>query len=73
VGLPGGLNGRQVADAGRVSRPGLKVLFITGYAESAAVGNGLLDEGMAVVTKPFETPLPSWRVRPSSPLVRRRP
>jgi PAS domain S-box-containing protein len=53
VGLPGGLNGRQVADAGRVSRPGLKVLFITGYAESAAVGNGLLDEGMEVVTKPF--------------------
>ena len=51
--LPGGLNGRQVADAGRVSRPGLKVLFITGYAESAAVGNGLLDEGMEVVTKPF--------------------
>jgi DNA-binding response OmpR family regulator len=53
VGLPGGLNGRQVADAGRVSRPGLKVLFITGSAESAAVGNGLLDEGMEVVTKPF--------------------
>ena len=53
MGLPGGLNVRQVADAGRVSRPGLKVLFITGYAESAAVGNGLLDEGMEVVTKPF--------------------
>ena len=53
MGLPGGLNGRQGADAGRVSRPGLKVLFITGYAESAAVGNGLLDEGMEVVTKPF--------------------
>lgn len=53
VGLPGGLNGRQVADAGRVSRPGLKVLFITGYAESAAVGNGLLEDGMEVVTKPF--------------------
>jgi hypothetical protein len=49
------------------------VLFIAGYAESAAVGNGLPDEGMAVVTKPFETPLPSSRVRPSSPLVRRRP
>jgi hypothetical protein len=43
-----------VADAGRVSRPGLKVLFITGYAESAEVGNGLLDEGMELVTKPFE-------------------
>jgi signal transduction histidine kinase/CheY-like chemotaxis protein/PAS domain-containing protein len=53
VGLPGGLNGRQVADAGRVSRPGLKVLFITGYAETSAVGNGLLEPGMEVVTKPF--------------------
>ena len=53
VGLPGGLNGRQVADAARVQRPDLKVLFITGYAENAAVGNGLLDAGMAVLTKPF--------------------
>ena len=40
VGLPGGMNGRQVADAGRVLRPGLKVLFITGYAESAVMGQG---------------------------------
>jgi PAS domain S-box-containing protein len=54
VGLPGGMNGRQVADAGRVVRPHLKVLFITGYAESAAVGNGLMLEGMEVMTKPFE-------------------
>lgn len=53
VGLPGGLNGRQVADAARLRRPDLKVLFITGYAENAAVGNGLLDIGMAVLTKPF--------------------
>ncbi|MGI4766623.1 MAG: response regulator, partial [Janthinobacterium lividum] len=53
VGLPGGMNGRQVADAARVLRPGLKVLFITGYAENAAVGNGHLDPGMAVLTKPF--------------------
>jgi PAS domain S-box-containing protein len=53
VGLPGGLNGRQVADAARVLRPDLKVLFITGYAENAAIGNGLLEKGMRVVTKPF--------------------
>lgn len=53
VGLPGGMNGRQVADAARVSRPDLKVLFITGYAENAAVGNGLLAPGMEVLTKPF--------------------
>ncbi len=53
VGLPGGMNGRQVADMGRHLRPGLKVLFITGYAENAAIGNGHLDPGMEVLTKPF--------------------
>jgi PAS domain S-box-containing protein len=53
VGLPGGMNGRQVADAARITRPDLKVLFVTGYAENAAVGNGLLDRGMQVITKPF--------------------
>jgi len=53
VGLPGGLNGRQVADAARLARPDLKIMFITGYAENAVVGNGQLDKGMAVMTKPF--------------------
>ena len=53
VGLPGGMNGRQVADAARTVRPNLKVLFITGYAENAAVGNGHLEPGMEIVTKPF--------------------
>ena len=54
VGLPGGLNGRQVADAARIRRPALKVLFVTGYADTAVVGNGRLDRGMEVMTKPFE-------------------
>jgi CheY-like chemotaxis protein len=53
VGLPGGMNGRQVADAARLLRKGLKVLFITGYAENAAVGNGHLDPGMEILAKPF--------------------
>jgi PAS domain S-box-containing protein len=53
VGLPNGMNGRQVADAARVLRPGLRVLFITGYAENAAVGNGHLEPGMELLTKPF--------------------
>jgi CheY-like chemotaxis protein len=53
VGLPGGLNGRQIADAARRKRPDLKVLFITGYAENAVVGNGHLEPGMEVITKPF--------------------
>ncbi len=53
VGLPG-LNGRQLADAARVSRPGLKVLFMTGYAHNAAIGQGsALDPGMEIMTKPF--------------------
>jgi PAS domain S-box-containing protein len=63
VGLPGGLNGRQVADAARVGRPGLKVLFITGYAENAAVGNGLMAQGMEVLTKPFEIAVLASKVR----------
>jgi PAS domain S-box-containing protein len=53
VGLPGGLNGRQLADAARMSRRNLKVLFITGYAENSVVGNGHLEAGMEVLTKPF--------------------
>lgn len=63
VGLPGGLNGRQVADAGRVQRPALKVLFITGYAENAAIGNGLLAHGMQVITKPFDIMALAAKVR----------
>jgi signal transduction histidine kinase len=54
VGLPNGMNGRQVADAARQLRPNLKVLFITGYAENAVIGNGHLDKGMQVIAKPFE-------------------
>jgi signal transduction histidine kinase len=53
VGLPGGMNGRQVADAARAFRPELKVLFVTGYAKNASVGNGHLDVGMQVIAKPF--------------------
>ena len=53
VGLPGGMNGRQMADAARINRPDLKVLFITGYAENAIVGNGQLERGMHVMAKPF--------------------
>jgi PAS domain S-box-containing protein len=53
VGLPGGMNGRQLADAGKAIRPALKVLFITGYAENAVIGQGRLDPDMHVLTKPF--------------------
>ncbi|WLH37964.1 ATP-binding protein [Pseudomonas sp. FP2196] len=53
VGLPGGMNGRQMADAGKQIRPRLKTLFITGYAENAVIGSGQLGPGMQVLTKPF--------------------
>jgi DNA-binding response OmpR family regulator len=53
VGLPGGLNGRQLADAGRMIRKGLKVLFTTGYAENAVIRDGQLEPGMEVLIKPF--------------------
>ena len=53
MGLPGGMNGRQVADAARVTRPNLKVLFVTGFAENAAIGKGHLPPGMSLITKPF--------------------
>ncbi|AHL74660.1 histidine kinase [Stutzerimonas stutzeri] len=53
VGLPGGMNGRQLADAARQRDPLLDVLFITGYAESVVMSNGLLEPGMRIVTKPF--------------------
>jgi len=63
VGLPGGMNGRQVADAGRAVRPGLKVLFITGYAENAVLGHGHLDSGMHVLTKPFAMEVLASRIK----------
>ena len=62
VGLPG-LNGRQVADAARALRAGLKILFMTGYAENAALASGSLDAGMTLITKPFTMETLLTRVR----------
>ena len=53
IGLPGGMNGRQLADAGRAFRAGLRVLFITGYAEAAVLGDAPLETGMRILPKPF--------------------
>ncbi|MCF8976137.1 response regulator, partial [Pseudomonas edaphica] len=53
VGLPGGMNGRQMAGVGRKSRPNLPVLFITGYAESAVLKDVHLEPCTHVLTKPF--------------------
>ena len=62
IGLPG-MNGRQVADAAREQRPDLKVLFITGYAENAAMAHGFLEPGMEMVTKPFAVDALAARIR----------
>jgi signal transduction histidine kinase len=53
VGLPGGMDGRQLADLARQQRPDLKVLFITGYAETAAFEQDRMDRHMEIMTKPF--------------------
>ncbi len=53
VGLPDGLNGRQLAITARSIYPDLKVLFVTGYAENAAFDTDRLEPGMAVLIKPF--------------------
>src|SRR6202158_3604872 len=62
VGLPG-MNGRPLADPARGNPAGLKILFITGYAESVAMADGFLEEGMEMITKPFELDHLSQRVR----------
>jgi signal transduction histidine kinase/CheY-like chemotaxis protein len=53
VGLPGGMNGRQLADEVRRRHPALPVLFTTGYARNAIVHQGRLDPGVELITKPF--------------------
>jgi PAS domain S-box-containing protein len=61
IGLPG-LNGRQLADAARVKRPNLKVLFVTGYAENAA-GSSFLEPGMEMIAKPFAMDVLASKIR----------
>ena len=63
VGLPGGMNGRQLADAARQRRPDLNVLFVTGYAENVALGSGPMERGMQVMTKPFAMDVLAARVQ----------
>jgi CheY-like chemotaxis protein len=63
VGLPGGMNGRQLADAALRTRPELKVLFITGYAENAVIGDGHLKSGMHILTKPFSLESLATRIK----------
>lgn len=61
VGLTGGMNGMQLANAGRLARPDLRVLFITGYAADALPYS--LEPGMSVLAKPFAVASLAERVR----------
>ena len=55
IGMPGGMNGRQLAARMRDRFPDLKILFITGYAEQNILDEGLLEPGCALLVKPFST------------------
>jgi CheY-like chemotaxis protein len=65
VGLPHGMNGRQLADIARERRPALPVLFITGYAENTVLNQGHLQPGMDILTKPFDMDVLARRVKAS--------
>jgi PAS domain S-box-containing protein len=63
VGLPGGMNGRQLADEACRRKPGLRVLFTTGYARNAIVHDGRLDPGVELITKPYAQAALSAKLR----------
>jgi len=63
IGLPGGMNGRQMVDAALLNRPGLKTLIITGFAENALLTNGQVESGLSVLTKPFAIEALAARIR----------
>jgi PAS domain S-box-containing protein len=63
IGLPGGIDGGQVAEAARKLRPDVKVLFITGFAEKAVLSHGHIEAGMSVLTKPFAMEALASRVK----------
>ena len=63
IGLPGGVNGRVLADAACAVRPGLRVLFTTGYTRNAIIHNGMLDCGVFLLPKPFTLAALATKVR----------
>jgi len=63
VGLPGGMNGRQLVDVARVARPDLKVLFVTGYADGGVLDDYQSKPGTQVITKPFAIPNLAAQIR----------
>ena len=63
IGLPGGMNGRQLAEAARQVRPSLKVLFITGYVGNTLTGNTQLEPGTQMMVKPFTMEALTTRIK----------
>jgi CheY-like chemotaxis protein len=63
VGLPNGMNGRQLAEKVAEKRPGLRVLFTTGYARNAIIHHGRLDPGVELIVKPFSVTSLAEKVR----------
>ena len=63
IGLPGGMNGRQLAEEARKRRPNLRVLFTTAYARNAIVHDGRLDPGVALLPKPYTQSALATKVR----------
>lgn len=61
--LPGGIDGREVADRARTLHSSIRVLFITGYAENAVIGNGQLQLGVQLLHKPFSMQVLASRVK----------
>jgi PAS domain S-box-containing protein len=61
--LPGGMTGSVLAEQARRARPGVKVLFTTGYARNAIVHHGRLDPGVELITKPFSYTDLAGRIR----------
>lgn len=61
--LPGGANGRELADQARILNSEIRVLFITGYAENAVISNGQMQPGVQLLRKPFSMQVLAGRVR----------
>jgi CheY-like chemotaxis protein len=61
--MPGGMTGRQLADAVAKRRPGLKVLYTSGYTDNAIMHRGRLDEGVPLLAKPYRKPQLDQMVR----------